>query len=76
MVYRGEQEPVRNFIDYALFISFFRSLSLVRPREFFADFYAWKPPEAEERLRGCLLVLLERVKKMALKPSAWFCASA
>jgi alginate O-acetyltransferase complex protein AlgI len=68
-VYRGEQEPVRNFIDYALFIAFFPQLvagPIVRAREFFADFYAWKLPEAEERLRGCFLILLGLVKKMAL----------
>ena len=42
-VYRGEQKPIRNPIDYALFIAFFPQLvagPIVRAREFFADFYA------------------------------------
>ena len=68
-VYRGELQPIRNPIDYALFISFFPQLvagPIVRAREFFEDFYHWKPPETEECLRGILLVLLGLTKKMVL----------
>src|SRR5579864_2838949 len=66
-VYRGEQEPIRNPIDYALFISFFPQLvagPIVRAREFFKDLYAWRAPSHEERLRGVLLALTGLVKKM------------
>src|SRR3984957_20350819 len=66
-VYRREQEPVRNPLDYALFIAFFPQLvagPIVRAREFFGDLYNWKPPVSEEILRGALLVLLGLVKKM------------
>ncbi|HEY4360395.1 MAG TPA: MBOAT family O-acyltransferase [Bryobacteraceae bacterium] len=68
-VYRREQEPVRNPLDYALFIAFFPQLvagPIVRAREFFADLYAWVAPSNEEILRGGLLLLLGLVKKMAL----------
>jgi len=67
-VYREEQEPIRNPIDYALFIAFFPQLvagPIVRAREFFADFYAWVTPNSEEILRGALLIMLGLAKKMA-----------
>jgi alginate O-acetyltransferase complex protein AlgI len=41
-VYRKEQEPITNPIDYALFIAFFPQLvagPIVRAREFFGDLY-------------------------------------
>jgi alginate O-acetyltransferase complex protein AlgI len=68
-VYRGRQEPVRNPIDYALFISFFPQLvagPIVRAREFFADFYNWRAPSGEEILRGTLMVIFGLAKKMVL----------
>ena len=68
-VYRGEQKAVRNPVDYALFISFFPQLvagPIVRAREFFADFYNWRKPDIEERLRGVLWMALGLTKKMAL----------
>jgi alginate O-acetyltransferase complex protein AlgI len=67
-VYRGEQKAIRNPADYALFISFFPQLvagPIVRAREFFGDFHAWKPPGDEEQLRGVLLMILGLTKKMA-----------
>ena len=67
-VYRDEQKPIRNPVDYALFIAFFPQLvagPIVRAREFFADFYAWVHPKSEEVLRGALLILLGLAKKMA-----------
>src|SRR5579862_8679338 len=60
-VYRGQQKPIRNPIDYALFIAFFPQLvagPIVRAGEFFKDFYNWKAPENQERLRGVLWMLL------------------
>jgi alginate O-acetyltransferase complex protein AlgI len=68
-VYRKEQEPVRNPLDYALFISFFPQLvagPIVRAREFFADLYAWRKPSAEDLSHGLLLLLLGLVKKVVL----------
>ncbi|MEP6961531.1 MAG: MBOAT family protein [Acidobacteriota bacterium] len=68
-VYRGQQKPVRNLTDYALFIAFFPQLvagPIVRAGEFFEDFYTWRKPDAEEVLRGVLWMLLGLVKKMAL----------
>ncbi len=67
-VYRRQQSPIRNPIDYALFISFFPQLvagSIVRAREFFADLYHWRKPSGNEILRGVLLILLGLAKKMA-----------
>lgn len=68
-VYRGEQEPVTNLIDYALFISFFPQLvagPIVRAREFFGDLYQWRTPTSDEILRGLLLLVLGLTKKMVL----------
>ena len=65
-VYRKEQEPIRNPIDYALFISFFPQLvagPIVRAREFFGDLYAWRRPSTAEASQGILLVLLGLAKK-------------
>ena len=68
-VYRREQEPITNPIDYALFISFFPQLvagPIVRAREFFADLYHWKRPTSDDVLRGLLLLLLGLAKKMVM----------
>src|SRR6202171_3131817 len=68
-VYRREQKPIVNPIDYALFISFFPQLvagPIVRAREFFADLYHWHAPNSEEVLRGLLLVILGLAKKMVM----------
>jgi alginate O-acetyltransferase complex protein AlgI len=67
-VYRRQQQPVRNVIDYALFICFFPQLvagPIVRARDFFRDLYHWAPPATQDVLRGVLLILLGLVKKMA-----------
>ncbi len=68
-VYREEQEPIANPIDYALFISFFPQLvagPIVRAREFFADLYHWNPPSSDDVLRGLLLLFLGLAKKMVM----------
>ena len=65
-VYRKEQEPIRNPVDYALFISFFPQLvagPIVRAREFFGDLYAWRKPSTAEASQGILLLLLGLAKK-------------
>lgn len=68
-VYRGEQKPITNPIDYALFISFFPQLvagPIVRAREFFGDFYAWRRPTAQEASQGALQLVLGLAKKTVM----------
>ena len=68
-VYRDQQEPIKDPIDYALFIAFFPQLvagPIVRAREFFGDFYHWRAPNGDEVLRGVMLVTLGLTKKLAL----------
>ncbi len=68
-VYRREQKPVTNLIDYALYIAFFPQLvagPIVRAREFFGDLYHWRKPAADEVLRGLLLLLFGLVKKVVM----------
>ncbi len=67
-VYRREQMPVRNPIEYALFLSFFPQLvagPIVRAKHFFADLSPWQAPTQEQVSRGCFLLVLGLVKKMA-----------
>ncbi|HEV2688778.1 MAG TPA: MBOAT family O-acyltransferase [Bryobacteraceae bacterium] len=68
-VYRGQQKPIRNVADYALFISFFPQLvagPIVRAWQFFRDLYDWRAPNSAEVQRGTLLVILGLTKKLAL----------
>lgn len=68
-VYRDEQKPVTNPVDYALFISFFPQLvagPIVRAREFFGDLYAWRRPTAQEAAQGLLLLVLGLAKKTVM----------
>ena len=68
-VYRKEQEPIVNPIDYALYIAFFPQLvagPIVRAREFFGDLYHWQRPSSDDVLRGLLLLFLGLAKKMVL----------
>ena len=67
-VYRGEQQAIRNPVDYAVFISFFPQLvagPIVRARVFFADFFHWQPPTSDDLSRGFFLVILGLTKKKA-----------
>lgn len=66
-VYRGEQEVVTNYIDYALFVAFFPQLvagPIVRAREFFRDLWNWRPPTGAEWQQGFGLILTGYVKKL------------
>ena len=66
-VYRKKQPAIRSYIDYALFVSFFPQLvagPIVRAQEFFADYFHWKAPTAEEWQRGCAMMLTGYVKKL------------
>jgi alginate O-acetyltransferase complex protein AlgI len=68
-VYRGEQAAIASPVDYALFIAFFPQLvagPIVRAREFFGDFFHWRPPTQGELSRGALLVLFGLAKKAAI----------
>ncbi len=54
-------------MDYALFVSFFPQLvagPIVRAREFFLDYFNWRPPTAEEWQRGFAMILTGFVKKL------------
>jgi D-alanyl-lipoteichoic acid acyltransferase DltB (MBOAT superfamily) len=67
-VYRGQQEAVRDPIDYALFICFFPQLvagPIVRARNFFHDLFQWQPPTADDLSRGMFLLVLGLTKKVA-----------
>jgi alginate O-acetyltransferase complex protein AlgI len=67
-VYRGEQEPIRSFLDYAVFIAFFPQLvagPIVRAREFFGDLFHWQPPSLDDIQNGVFLVFIGLCKKMA-----------
>jgi D-alanyl-lipoteichoic acid acyltransferase DltB (MBOAT superfamily) len=67
-VYRGEQEAVRDPIDYALFICFFPQLvagPIVRARNFFHDLFQWQYPTADDISRGMFLLVLGLTKKVA-----------
>jgi alginate O-acetyltransferase complex protein AlgI len=66
-VYRGEQPAITSYVDYALFVSFFPQLvagPIVRAREFFEDYFNWRPPTAEEWQRGVAMILTGFVKKL------------
>jgi D-alanyl-lipoteichoic acid acyltransferase DltB (MBOAT superfamily) len=67
-VYRGEQQAVRNPIDYALYICFFPQLvagPIVRARNFFHDLLHWQSPTQPDVSRGILLLAVGLAKKMA-----------
>ena len=66
-VHRGRQEPVRNFLDYALFIAFFPQLvsgPIVRAAQFFPQLANWRRPTAAMVERGLVLIALGYVKKV------------
>jgi D-alanyl-lipoteichoic acid acyltransferase DltB (MBOAT superfamily) len=66
-VYRGQQKPITNFRDYALYISFFPQLvagPIVRARRFFGDLYHWRAPSGEDVQRGILMIALGLTKKV------------
>ena len=66
-VYRRRQPVIRSYIDYALFVAFFPQLvagPIVRAEEFFADYFHWQPPTAEEWRRGCAMILTGYIKKL------------
>jgi alginate O-acetyltransferase complex protein AlgI len=66
-VYREKQPAIRNYIEYALFVSFFPQLvagPIVRAEEFFADYFHWRAPTAEEWQRGCAMMLTGYIKKL------------
>ena len=66
-VYRKKQPAIRNYIDYALFVSFFPQLvagPIVRAEEFFADYFHWRPPTAAEWQQGVSMMLTGYIKKL------------
>ena len=66
-VYRKKQPAIHSYVDYALFVSFFPQLvagPIVRAEEFFADYFHWRAPTAEEWQRGCAMILTGYIKKL------------
>lgn len=66
-VYRGEQPAITSYVDYALFVTFFPQLvagPIVRAKEFFLDYFNWRPPTGEEWQRGVAMILTGFVKKL------------
>jgi D-alanyl-lipoteichoic acid acyltransferase DltB (MBOAT superfamily) len=66
-VYRGEQEPVTSYLDYALFVSFFPQLvagPIVRAHEFFHDLWNWRAPNGAEWQQGIATILTGYLKKL------------
>jgi D-alanyl-lipoteichoic acid acyltransferase DltB (MBOAT superfamily) len=66
-VYRGEQEVVRSYTDYALFVAFFPQLvagPIVRAREFFVDLWHWKAPTSQQWQLGIAMMLTGLAKKL------------
>jgi D-alanyl-lipoteichoic acid acyltransferase DltB (MBOAT superfamily) len=67
-VYRGDQKPIRDPFDYALFICFFPQLvagPIVRAGDFFDDLFHWKRPDSTEVAAGLFQITLGLTKKMA-----------
>jgi D-alanyl-lipoteichoic acid acyltransferase DltB (MBOAT superfamily) len=80
-VYGGRLRPVRNFADFALFVSFFPQLvagPIVRARDFFPQLDDWRRPSEVVVQRGVVLILVGLIKKMvfadqfALTSDAYF----
>ena len=68
-IYRGELEPVRSFVDFALFVAFFPQLvagPIVRAREFLPQLSRWQAPSGRDVQEGIMLLLLGLAKKMVL----------
>jgi alginate O-acetyltransferase complex protein AlgI len=66
-VYWGKMKAVRNFLDYALFISFFPHLingPIIRAGQFLPQIQFWRRPTAIMVQTGIILVLSGLVKKM------------
>jgi alginate O-acetyltransferase complex protein AlgI len=68
-VYRGQQEPIRDPIDYALFIAFFPQLvagPIVRAGEFFPDLHLWHAPSQARVQEAAAMIVTGVVKKLVL----------
>jgi alginate O-acetyltransferase complex protein AlgI len=66
-VYWGKMKAVRNFIDYALFISFFPHLiagPIIRARQFISQIQFWRHPAPIVVQSGIILILSGLIKKM------------
>lgn len=66
-VYLGKLKPVRSFVDFALFVSFFPQLvagPIVRACDFFPQLDHWRRPSEIDIQRGIVLILVGLMKKM------------
>ena len=68
-VYRGQAKPVRNFLDFALFIALFPHLiagPIIRAGTFFPQLFDWKPPDVSKVQQAVYRILLGLVKKLVV----------
>jgi D-alanyl-lipoteichoic acid acyltransferase DltB (MBOAT superfamily) len=71
-VYRSDMKPVRNILDFAIYISFFRQLlsgPIIRAKQFFPQLSYWKTPSYFQVQEAVFLILIGLVKKMVIADS-------
>ncbi|MCA9732730.1 MAG: MBOAT family protein [Deferribacteres bacterium] len=72
-VYRNRQEPVRNFIDFALYVTYFPQLvagPIERATALLPQIQKKRIVTLEQFQAGCLLILIGLFKKIALADAA------
>ena len=68
-VYLGRSKPIGNFLDYALFVTFFPHLvagPIVRPTQLVPQFYTPKQASRDQLLLGAGLIILGLFEKVVL----------
>ncbi len=68
-VYRGKMRAMTRLFDYALYLAFFPQLlagPIVRAETFFAEYVAWRAPNAEDLSYGAMRAIVGLVKKIAV----------
>jgi D-alanyl-lipoteichoic acid acyltransferase DltB (MBOAT superfamily) len=71
-IYRGQQKPVRNFIDYAVFVSFFPLLvagPIERANHLLPQVQKARTFRYQQALEGCRLILWGLFKKVVIADS-------
>ena len=71
-IYRGQQKPVKNFVDYAVFVCFFPLLvagPIERASHLLPQVQKTRKFEYEKALEGCRLILWGMFKKVVIADS-------
>jgi alginate O-acetyltransferase complex protein AlgI len=71
-IYRGQQKPVRNFVDYAVFVSFFPLLvagPIERANHLLPQVQKARTFRYQQALEGCRLILWGLFKKVVIADS-------